>query len=103
MADLWLYQSNRRKLEPLSQAQLKEMISSGQIRPGDMVFQQGTQKWVPASSIADVSTVHDLDAQIREWLTAYAASVPGHGINGFGNRVTVIAVSMGEVYQLHLE
>lgn len=41
-------------------------------------------------------------ATIRAWLTGYAASVPGHGMSDFGDRVSVTAVCEGEAYQLHL-
>src|SRR5262249_46052808 len=47
----WYYASNKTKQGPVTLEQLGQLLESGQLQPSDMVWQEGTAKWVPASSI----------------------------------------------------
>jgi predicted Ser/Thr protein kinase len=47
----WYLARNRQKVGPLSPAEMRQMVRSGQLSPGDMVLQEGTQKWVEARSV----------------------------------------------------
>jgi hypothetical protein len=47
----WYYASGRQKVGPFSLGQLRERAVAGELQPSSMVWQQGTQKWVTASSI----------------------------------------------------
>ncbi|MBL8794962.1 MAG: DUF4339 domain-containing protein [Planctomycetia bacterium] len=50
-ASQWLYAKNRQKVGPISLQALRGLFGSGQLVPGDMVLQMGTQKWGPASAV----------------------------------------------------
>jgi hypothetical protein len=51
----WYYVQDRKKWGPVSLAQLQELVLTGRLQPGDMVFQDGTPRWVPAGSVAELS------------------------------------------------
>src|SRR5205823_13410924 len=48
----WFVVLNKQKVGPLSAAQVQQMSLSGQLKADDMVLREGTQKWVPAGSVA---------------------------------------------------
>ena len=47
----WYYVREKKKVGPISQAQLQELAVRGELGPADMVLQQGSAKWAPASSV----------------------------------------------------
>jgi hypothetical protein len=47
----WFYARNKQKLGPFSWEQFRTLASTGQLKPDDMVFQQGTQRWLAASAV----------------------------------------------------
>ena len=47
----WWYASNNQKRGPFTEAGLRELAQSGQIRAHDWVWQRGMDDWVLASSI----------------------------------------------------
>ncbi len=47
----WYYARDKKKLGPFSFRQLQQIAAAGKLKPSDMVFKEGFQKWVPASSI----------------------------------------------------
>ena len=51
MADGWFIQRDGQKLGPYSSAQLKQMTTTGQLLPVDLVARGDGGKWVPASQI----------------------------------------------------
>lgn len=52
MANEWFYTLNGQQAEaPVSAAQLKQLAVSGQLKPTDLVWQDGMFDWVPAASI----------------------------------------------------
>jgi hypothetical protein len=55
MASEWYYTQNGQQAPaPVSSAQLKQLASTGQLQPTDMVWKDGMPNWVPASSIKDL-------------------------------------------------
>ncbi len=52
MANEWHYTLNgQQAATPISAAQLKQLAVAGQLKPADLVWQDGMTNWVPASSI----------------------------------------------------
>ena len=51
MADQWYYTEQRERRGPVSEEQLKQRASSGQLKPTDKVWKKGMANWVPASTI----------------------------------------------------
>ena len=47
----WYYAKNKQKVGPVTEAQLKELVHSGELSPTDMVWKQGTAKWMQASQV----------------------------------------------------
>jgi serine/threonine protein kinase len=45
---LWFYGHSRQKVGPFSLAQLRQLLTVGQLAPTDMVSKKGTTNWVPA-------------------------------------------------------
>lgn len=54
MADQWYYSRNKQRLGPVSLEQLRQLVASGELQPTDMIFRQGTQKWIPVGSIPEL-------------------------------------------------
>src|SRR5262249_44277409 len=48
---VWYYARNRVKYGPYRFDQLQEIARLGNITPADMVLQEGSRRWVPASSL----------------------------------------------------
>lgn len=51
MGDLWQYTRGGKQVGPVSGTQLKQLAASGQLSPTDMVWKDGMDAWVPASSL----------------------------------------------------
>jgi WD40 repeat protein len=47
----WYYAKDRRKLGPISRAELQELAVAGRLRPADMVLSAGTRQWLPAAAV----------------------------------------------------
>src|SRR5690349_5192500 len=47
----WFYAQHRQKLGPVTWAQLRQLVASGQLGPTDMLLPVGSRKWVPAASV----------------------------------------------------
>lgn len=50
-AERWFFAQNRKKIGPLSLAQLLELSVTGQLQPNDMVCAEGSPRWVQAASV----------------------------------------------------
>lgn len=53
-AGSWFYASGKQRLGPFSWEQFRELARTGQLKPEDMVFQHGTQRWLTASTVPDL-------------------------------------------------
>lgn len=51
MAEQWHYSSNGEQHGPVSAARLKELATSGELAPTDLVWKEGMADWKPAKSI----------------------------------------------------
>jgi GYF domain 2 len=51
MASEWYIARDGNKVGPLSSAQLRELAKTGQLKPADMLWKKGKEKWVTASTI----------------------------------------------------
>ena len=51
MADQWYYAHGGERLGPVSQEQLRELASSGQLQASDLVWQEGMADWTPAGEV----------------------------------------------------
>src|SRR5438552_2345764 len=61
MAEIWYYTSQGKQMEPVTEADLKRLASSGLLRPTDLVWQEGMPDWIRASSAKGLfSTDHDI-------------------------------------------
>jgi len=47
----WYYAKGQTRLGPVSGQQLKELAGSGQLQPGDLVWQAGMPQWAPAANV----------------------------------------------------
>lgn len=50
-AGSWFYACGKQRLGPFSWEQLRELARTAQLKPEDMVFQHGTQRWLTASTV----------------------------------------------------
>ena len=48
----WYYARDKQKLGPFSTEQMQQLAGAGLVQPGDMVLEDGTQKWMEARSVA---------------------------------------------------
>ena len=53
MADQWYYEKNRKLHGPISDARLRNMVSDGELDPGDLVWRDGMEDWQPLASLVD--------------------------------------------------
>lgn len=51
MGAAWYYVKDEQQVGPVSGEQLKQLATSGQLAPGDLVWKDGMADWVPASRI----------------------------------------------------
>ena len=45
MAEQWYYSKQGQRTGPVSEEQLKQLASSGQVQPTDLVWKQGMPQW----------------------------------------------------------
>src|SRR5579859_4706109 len=50
-AGSWFYAHDKQRLGPFLWEQFRELARTGQLKPEDMVFQHGTQRWQAASAV----------------------------------------------------
>jgi hypothetical protein len=51
MARNWHYIRGNQQAGPLSAAELRQLATSGQLSPTDMVWTEGMSAWVPAEKV----------------------------------------------------
>ncbi len=51
MADQWYLGRNGQKAGPYSNEQLRRMAAAGQLVPGDLLWKQGLEQWVPITEV----------------------------------------------------
>ena len=81
----WYYARGKQRVGPAPFTQLQQLAGSGQLHPGDMIFAEGTQKWVPAESVEElfplpnlrVGTVQPAPAAVQQRLVRWAQAAMG--------------------------
>lgn len=64
LRDHWYFAQNKKKVGPVSLARLRRLLAEGVLKPGDMVFQEGTIKWRP---LAEVDHARGGPARTDSW------------------------------------
>ena len=59
MADQWYYAQEGQQQGPVSQEQLKELASSGQLKPSNTVWKQGMAQWAKAGQVSGLFPASD--------------------------------------------
>src|SRR6516165_11460115 len=54
MADLWYYTRDGKAMDPVSEAELKKLAASGDLKPTDLVWKEGMAQWVQAGSAKEL-------------------------------------------------
>lgn len=49
----WYYTQNGQQAGPVDEAQLRQMLSSGQVASSDLVWKDGMANWAPLSAVAE--------------------------------------------------
>lgn len=52
MAELWYYTSEGKQMEPVTQAELRQLASTGFLQQSDLVWKEGMANWVKAATVA---------------------------------------------------
>jgi putative ABC transport system ATP-binding protein len=94
----WYYaQSRPMRVGPLSDRQLQDLVNAGQIRPTDMVWLEGTPRWVPAGAVEGLVFPHEGPAPLAATLARprldVQVAVRCRGVTksfGEGNAKTVV-------------
>lgn len=63
MDDQWFYAINGKQLGPVSFALLQQAVSSGHLKPNDLVWAPGMALWTAASTVEGLVPVHSLEPQ----------------------------------------
>src|ERR1700677_2121085 len=51
----WFYCRGGQQNGPISTAQMKDLITRGQIAPADMIWREGMPNWIPARDAAELA------------------------------------------------
>jgi hypothetical protein len=89
MTDQWYYAQQGQRHGPVSEEHLKELTSSGQVKPADLVWKKGMVSWRPAAKVVGFfdelpplpsGPKHKHEASLEE-LLAGAADIPTLELN----------------------
>lgn len=53
----WYYVKNGERFGPVQKSQLLELYQNDELKPDDLVWEEGTENWVPASSVLTKSPI----------------------------------------------
>ena len=63
MANQWYYSQQKQRLGPVTDQQLKQLATSGQLRPTDLVWKKGLENWVAAQKVKGLFPEPDVPLQ----------------------------------------
>src|SRR5262249_2585142 len=102
----WYYARNNQRLGPVSTEQLKQLASSGQLSPNDLVWKDAMANWMAASTIPNLfPSPAPAPAPAPAPLPAPAPPPPGPGAAGtmtpasHGGPEDVIPLDVGESFR----
>jgi hypothetical protein len=75
----WYYTRNKQKVGPVSSDQLRQLTTSGQIQPDDLVWKEGMAQWIKASQIKGLFIPKPVEPNnplenIQDWINSTAKS-----------------------------
>lgn len=111
MANEWHYTRNgQQAAAPVAPAQLKQLAASGQLKPTDLVWQDGMLDWVPAGtvkglfpsskSLGDSAVVPPASAKAAEGRRTGKPAVPFDWANMHPAAVLALTVATGGIFGL---
>ena len=72
----WYYARDRRRVGPLSREQLQDLVRGGQLKPADMVLQEGTTQWRSAETVPDLFILPSLAPTVPQPPAAFPVTLP---------------------------
>jgi len=63
MANQWYYIQQKQRIGPVTDQQLKQLATSGQLRPTDLVWKKGLENWVAAQKVKGLFPEPDVPLQ----------------------------------------
>jgi GYF domain 2 len=54
MAEMWYYTTEGKQMDPVSMKELKRLVGDGTLKPTDMVWKEGMERWIRASSVKEL-------------------------------------------------
>lgn len=51
MSTLWHYAKNGQQMDPVTPAELRQLVNAGEIGPRDLVWKEGLSRWIPAGQV----------------------------------------------------
>lgn len=61
----WLYRQGDRIFGPVSSSELKQLANAGELKPDDLVSNEGTEKWVKAKNVKGLVSVQAVPPPIQ--------------------------------------
>lgn len=68
----WYYAENGQKVGPATLEQLRQRVTVGDLRPMDMVWQEGTAGWVPVQTVPELSVQRQVEPSKAALRPCYA-------------------------------
>ncbi|MES2996775.1 MAG: GYF domain-containing protein [Verrucomicrobiota bacterium] len=94
----WYYSKNSSQLGPVSEAELRSKIASGEISPSDLVWKEGMSDWTPAGNVAEFVTAAGVPPVL---MPGYQQSpytqpsvAPGAAPQGGGKAITALILGI---------
>src|SRR4051812_23601622 len=53
-AEMWYYTTEGKQMDPVSIRELRRLVEDGLLRPTDMVWKDGMERWIRASSVKEL-------------------------------------------------
>ena len=54
MAEMWYYTCEGKQMDPITIKEMKRLVGDGSLKPTDMVWKEGMQRWIRASSLKEL-------------------------------------------------
>ena len=84
MANQWYYTRNGQQMGPVAFELLKQLASSGQLAPTDLVWMEGMAQWTEAGKVADLFYADSTPASIAQPMPGYTQPLSYQPVSGYG-------------------